>query len=144
MRATRCAIPAALCAAGAIILILTGCAGETLLAYTGGGLPPGEPDLGGIVVASVDGQTATAQPMPPEGTEPLVGARVQLLRGRRPAGTAMTGAGGYFRFERPATGSYTLVVTPPADRPDLLGAERAVYHTRGAQTFVTVELPPAR
>ncbi len=121
------------------MLALAGCAASSLLAYTGGGLPPGEPDLGGIVVASVDSQIGTAQG-PPAGTEPVVGAQVKLMRGRRLMGQTQTGEGGYFRFSAPDTGSYTLVVTPPANRPELEGTERMVAHTRGVRTFVTVEL----
>ncbi len=145
MRATRSITRAKILATGLVALALAGCAaGELLIAYTGGGLPPGEPDLGGIVVASVDGAMATAQDGPPAGTEVVAGAQVQIMRGRRVLGTVATGEGGYFRFERPDTGNYTLVATPPASRPDLRGAERAVAHVRDARTFVTIELPRAQ
>ena len=128
-------------------LAIVGCgASDLLLAYTGGGLPPGEPDLGGIVVAAVDDGVvngasleATQGDVPP-GTEPIEGASVTLLRGRMVVGRAVTGEGGYFRFERPDTGSYTIVVTPPAGAPYLRGTEQQVSHTRGQRTFVTIEL----
>jgi hypothetical protein len=108
-------------------------------------LPPGEPDLGGIVVASTDGTTDTAQAtregeLPP-GTEPLAGARVSLQRGQAIVGRTRSGEGGYFRFDHPLTGNYTLIVEPPEDRPDLERTERAVHHVQGQRTFVTVELP---
>ncbi|MGD9495164.1 MAG: carboxypeptidase regulatory-like domain-containing protein [Armatimonadota bacterium] len=127
-------------------LALVGCGGAVLVAYTGGGLPPGEPDLGGIVVAAVDEQVATAQAVDtaqgdvPPGTEPVEGADVLLTRGRDVVGRATSGPGGYFRFERPATGNYTLQVTPPASRPDLRPAQRQVSHVRGRRTFVTIQL----
>ena len=79
--------------------LMAGCAGALLLAYTGGGLPPGEPDLGGIVVAAVDGDLSTmqfslpAQGDVPPGTEPVAGAQVTLLRGRAAVGRATTGEG---------------------------------------------------
>lgn len=130
--------------ATASALALMGCSGEMLLAYTGGGLPPGEPDLGGVVVASVDGDAATAQTVddePPAGAERIVGARVTLMRGQRVVGRTTTGEGGYFRFERPDTGSYAVIVEPPTGREDLRGAQRNVNHVRGQRTFVTIELP---
>ena len=136
---------------GAVTLIIfatltAGCGGALLVAYTGGGLPPGEPDLGGIVVASVDASMATtqvsqpAQDDVPPGTEPVAGAEVTLMRGRSVVGRATTGEGGYFRFENPATGSYTIDVTPPAGSTNLRGAQRQVTHTRGRRTFVTIQL----
>lgn len=134
---------AGILAAGAIALALSGCsAGEALLAYTGGGLPPGDPDLGGVVVASVDGETSTAQDVPP-GAEGIEGATVTLMRGQRVVGRATTGEGGYFRFQEPATGNYTVVADPPANRQDLQRAQRSVSHTGGQRTFVTIELPHA-
>jgi len=128
---------------GAGLAALLGCSAATLLAYTGGGLPPGEPDLGGIVVAAVDDDATTtaASVDVQQATEPVEGAGVVLLRGRNVVGRATTGAGGYFRFERPDTGNYDLQVTPPASRPDLRPAERSVSHVRNRRTFVTIELP---
>ena len=126
--------------------LLAGCGGALLLAYTGGGLPPGEPDLGGIVVASVDASTSAAQVSEttqsdvPPGTEPVAGAQVMLMRGRTVVGRAATGEGGYFRFENPDTGSYTIEVAPPAGSTDLRGAQRQVTQTRGQRTFVTIQL----
>lgn len=125
--------------------IIAGCGGAMLLAYTGGGLPPGEPDLGGIVVASVEGEQSTAQwsdtaqgDVPP-GTEPVRGAQVTLMCGQRVVGRTTTGQGGYFRFEAPDTGNYTITVTPPAGS-DLRGTQRQVTHIRGRRTFVTIQL----
>jgi len=136
---------------GAVTLIIfatlmAGCGGALLLAYTGGGLPPGEPDLGGIVVASVESTASTAQALDPAqddvppGTEAVAGAQVTLMRGRTEVGRAVTGEGGYFRFENPDTGSYTIQVTSPAGSADLRGAQRQVTHTRGQRTFVTIQL----
>lgn len=127
---------------GAGLISVLGCSGAMLLAYTGGGLPPGEPDLGGIVVAAVDDDpAATATGVDAQqATEPVEGASVTLLRGPNVVGRATTGPGGYFRFERPDTGSYRLQVTPPASRPDLRPAERTVSHVRNRRTFVTIEL----
>lgn len=126
--------------------LMAGCGGALLLAYTGGGLPPGEPDLGGIVVASADSSVTTAQAAGPAqgdvppGAEPVAGAQVTLMRGRTVVGRATTGEGGYFRFENPDTGSYAIDVTPPAGSTGLLGARRQVTHTRGQRTFVTIRL----
>ena len=139
MTSTRWTAFAGILAIGTVALALAGCGGETLLAYTGGGLPPGDPDLGGVVIASVDGQTSTVQDVPP-GAERIEGAQVTLMRGRRVVGRTTTGEGGYFRFERPETGSYTIVAEPPADRQDLRRAQRNVSHVRGQRTFVTIEL----
>lgn len=128
---------------GTGLAVILGCSGATLLAYTGGGLPPGEPDLGGIVVAAADDDAAlsAASVDAQQATEPIEGASVTLLRGRNVVGRATTGVGGYFRFERPDTGSYDLQVTPPASRPDLRPVERTVSHVRNRRTFVTIELP---
>lgn len=130
---------------GTGLAVILGCSAATLLAYTGGGLPPGEPDLGGIVVAAVDDGAVTAASVDAQqATEPIEGASVTLLRGRNVVGRATTGEGGYFRFERPDTGSYDLQVTPPASRPDLRPVERTVSHVRNRRTFVTIELPRAQ
>lgn len=138
----------AIAVAAVLAWALAGCGGgEALLAYTGGGLPPGDPDLGGVVVASADGTVSAAQtsgPDLPEGVEPIADAEVSLLRGQAVVGRTTTGEGGYFRFEHPLTGRYTLVVEPPAWRDDLQREQRIVNHTRGQQTFVTVELPRAQ
>lgn len=118
---------------------------EDLIAYTGGGLPPGEPDLGGIVVAQVPDSGAaaasvvTAQITPPEGTVAVEDAQVVLMRGRSVVGRARSGAGGYFRFEAPDTGNYTVLVIPPGGS-GLRDAERVVAHQRGQMTFITVTL----
>jgi len=116
-----------------------GCsAGDLLIAYTGGGLPPGEPDLGGIVVTQISDVTA-AQITPPAGTVAVEDAQVVLMRGRSVVGRARSGEGGYFRFEAPDTGSYTVLVIPPGGS-GLRDAERAVVHQRGRMTFITVTL----
>ena len=129
-----------------ILLLLAGCGGDSLIAYTGGGLPPGEPDLGGVVVASVDDAVATAQAVVetiPDDAERIGGARVTLMRGQRVVGHAVTGESGCFRFEAPDSGSYTIVVDPPAGREDLRGLQRSVSHLRGQRTFVVIDLPRA-
>ncbi|MGC9318583.1 MAG: hypothetical protein ACP5KN_11200 [Armatimonadota bacterium] len=118
---------------------LFGCGGAAdLLAYTGGGLPPGEPDVGGIVLAQLPSATElqTAQ-----ATVPVVGAEVELLQGNRVVGRAITGQGGYFRFERPRSGSYAVHVTPPAGS-GLRPAERQFRHRFGQQTFLEIVLHP--
>jgi len=123
-----------------VALALAGCgsAGETLLSYIGGGLPPGEPDIGGVVLSAVDtASVSTAQ----QETVPVVGAGVQLLRGTRIVGQATTGEGGYFRFERPGSGQYEVVVTPPQGS-ELNQARRQFRHTEGRQTYLTIVLEP--
>ncbi len=136
----------ALIALGALAALFVGCSGgEWLeLAYTGGGLPPGDPDMGGIVVASAD-EIATAQSDPGDPTDELVpvpGATVRLIRGRAVVGVAVTGAQGYFRFEQPATGRYGLEIVPPAGS-GLQRARLEVEHQAGQQTFVEVRLRQA-
>ena len=122
-----------------VVIVLVGCSsGATLLSYIGGGLPPGEPDIGGVVLATTP---TTAVASEQAGTVPVVGARVDLVRGRGVVGTATTGEGGYFRFEGPDSGSYEVVVTPPQGS-GWLQARRQFRHTQGRQTFLTVVLEP--
>ena len=126
------------------VACLSGCGGSGWfdLAYLGGGLPPGEPDIGGVVVAAAPASTVTALSATTaqgDAAEPVVGAQVDLLRGRRVVGTATTGPGGYFRFENPDTGNYQVRVTPPAGS-GLRQAQRQFRHTRGQQTFLTIQL----
>jgi hypothetical protein len=115
-----------------------GCSGlDMLVAYTGGGLPPGDEDTGGVVVAELpDGDAA-----PDQATTPVPGAEVLLFRGvgMHQVGTAITGDGGYFRFERPDSGWYLLRVNPP-EGSGLLPAETRFKHTGGTQTFLTITL----
>lgn len=127
-----------------IALLLTaiaiiGCSsGDSMdIAFQGGGLPPGDPDIGGIVVADAeDVQTV-------QDTEVSIeGAKVVLFRGRHAVGQTLTGPGGYFRFEHPLTGNYVVEVTAP-EGSGLGGARREFYHTRGQQTFLNIKLPPA-
>lgn len=120
-----------------LALVLGGCAGALLLAYTGGGLPPGETDIGGVVLAAVPvtGVSAT------QATEPVEGAEVELLRGTTLVGRATTGAGGYFRFESPDSGTYRVRVTPPRGS-GLQQAQRQFEHQYGLQTFLTIVLEP--
>ena len=124
----------------ATVVALLGCAGtaDLLVAYTGGGLPPGAPDIGGVVVAAVP-TTAAATATTAQAQQPVIGAEVVLMRGGRPVGTATSGAGGYFRFEKPAGGSYRVVVTPPAGS-GLRGMSRDFRHHGGQQTFLTIVL----
>ncbi len=136
----------ALILAVGVALSVAGCSGvEDLIAYTGGGLPPGEPDLGGIVVAQVPDSGATsasvvtAQIMPPEGTVAVADAQIVLMRRGSVVGRARSGEGGYFRFEAPDTGSYRVLVIPPGDS-GLRAAEQVVAHQRGRMTFITVIL----
>ena len=122
----------------ALLIALTslGCSSlDLLIAYTGGGLPPGDEDIGGVVVAAVsDGAVTAAQ-----ATTPVPGAEVLLFRQMQQVGMAITGDGGYFRFENPDTGQYRLMVNPPPGS-GLLPAERQFQHTRGIQTFLTITL----
>ena len=134
----RTGIACSVVGAGLLLaLLLGGCAGALLLAYTGGGLPPGETDIGGVVLASLPAATVSAAQV----TEPVVGAEVQLMRGTTLVGEATTGEGGYFRFENPASGSYRVVVNPPPNS-GLQQAQREFEHQYGQQTFLTILLEP--
>ncbi|MFO7947128.1 MAG: hypothetical protein R6V19_09950 [Armatimonadota bacterium] len=125
----------------AIILAVIGLIGcgstqSTDVAFQGSGLPPGDPDIGGVVVADAeDVQTS-------QDTVGIVGAEVVLFRGRREVGRTETGPDGYFRFEHPLSGNYVLEVTPP-EGSGLGGARREFYHTRGQQTFLSIQLQKA-
>lgn len=138
MKRTR----AVLLGLGALAAMLAGCSGVDLLAYDGGGLPPGDGDIGGLVLASVEtaGVDLPAAPAA-TGETPVVGAEVKLYRGTTEVGHTQTGEGGYFRFRRPGTGQYAVVVTPPAGSP-LLQARREFRHQGGVQTFLTIVLNP--
>lgn len=135
----RCACVVVLFGLGVVLGGLGGCGGGLSfdLAYTGGGLPPGEPDIGGIVVAAAD-DVDTAQDQS-TGEVPVVGAEVRLIRGRAVVGLAIAGDEGFFRFEHPDSGRYTIVVRPPEGSG--LGRERRqVQHVRGRKTFVEMRL----
>lgn len=122
-----------------VVAALAGCgSGSFDLAYTGGGVPPGEPDIGGIVVAAADGMD-TAQDDQQDQRVPVPGAEVRLIRGRAVVGMATTGDEGFFRFEHPDTGRYTIAVRPPAGS-GLSEASRDVQHERGRRTFVEILL----
>ncbi len=111
-----------------------GCgSGTDLLAYIGGGLPPGEPDLGGVVLADAPVAAATAA------LTPVEGALVELYRGQTKVGSTLTGDQGYFRFQSPDTGQYRIRVTPPQGS-HLQPAERQVSHQFGRQTYVEIVL----
>ncbi len=138
MQAAWIRLCVAICAV-ALAAGLAGCSsGLSLPSYTGGGLPPGDVDLGGVVVteavAATDAQAQT--------TAPVVGAEVVLFRGQREVGRTQTGAGGYFRFENPDTGQYVIEVTPPSGS-GLAAARRQFRHRAGRQTFLTITLKPA-
>ncbi|MFP3905309.1 MAG: hypothetical protein ACLFWB_13780 [Armatimonadota bacterium] len=122
---------------GVIGLIGCGSTESTDVAFQGSGLPPGDPDIGGVVVADAE-DVQTSQ----DDTVGLVGAEVVLLRGRREVGRTQTGPEGYFRFEHPLSGNYVLKVTPP-EGSGLAGARREFYHTRGQQTFLRLQLQRA-
>ncbi len=134
-------IPSMLFFTAVVGLGFVGCSGlEELIAYTGGSLPPGEPDLGGIVVTQISDVTAAQLPPgPPTGTEAVVGARVRLLKDARVVGQTVSGEGGYFRFESPATGAYTVDVAGPVGA-GFENARRTTTHTAGQQTFVTITM----
>jgi len=132
----RSLIPLLLLAVLAVSCLLGGCSGEVFIpGYTGGGVPPGEPDIGGIVLAEATAQADSAA----QAATPVVGAEVVLLRGNREVGRATTGQGGYFRFERPASGRYGVRVTPPAGS-GLRDAARQFRHQYGKQTFLRIVL----
>jgi hypothetical protein len=133
-----------LIALAVLLGVLPGCSGGEGfdLAYTGGGLPPGDPDIGGIVVASADGME-TAQGDSTEGLVPVPGATVRLIRGRAVVGVAVSGDEGYFRFDNPAAGRYALEIHPPAGS-GLQRTRLEVEHQAGQQTFVEVHLQPDR
>lgn len=121
-----------------ILSALAGCGGgEVLLSYLGGGLPPGEPDIGGVVLAAAPATASVGTAA--AGDTPVVGATVELHRGTRKVGQATTGAGGYFRFENPSTGRYRVRVIPPAGS-GLKAAQRDLDHQFGQQTFVEIVL----
>ncbi len=130
--------------AGLVVLALGGCAGgATLLAYIGGGLPPGDDDIGGVVVTATDvGAARATVTVGAAGQVPVPDAEVVLYAGDREAGRVLTGPEGYFRFERPASGNYSVVVTPPAGS-GLRQARHQFRHQRGRQTFLTIVLEPA-
>lgn len=109
----------------------------TDLSFQGGGVPPGDPDIGGVVVAD-EGDIQTAQ----ENEIGIEGAEVVLFRGVHEVGRTQTGPGGYFRFKHPLTGNYALEVTPP-EGSGLGEARDEFHHTRGQQTFRTIKLGPA-
>jgi hypothetical protein len=113
-----------------------GCSSAGFATFTGGGLPPGDPDIGGVVLAAAATTTGatTAQ-----AETPVEGAEVLLLRGMREVGRATTGAGGFFRFENPDTDNYTVSVTPP-EGSGLQPAQRQFMHQKGQQTFLTIVL----
>ncbi len=132
----RSPIPLLLLAVLAVWCLLGGCSGEvSILGYTGGGLPPGEPDIGGVVLA----EAATQVDLDAQAATPVVGAEVVLLRGNRELGRATTGQGGYFRFEKPASGRYRVSVTPPVGS-GLRQAARQFQHQAGQQTFLRIVL----
>jgi hypothetical protein len=120
-----------LLAAGAMTM-LGGCAGAP--GWTGGGLPPGPTDIGGVVVADTTPQASSPPTQPP-----VEGAEILLVHGNREVGRATTGSGGYFRFENPPTGQYKIEVTPPAGS-GLDGAKKQFAHVHGKQTFLTIVL----
>ena len=125
-----------------LLLAVMGCGGggATLVAYLGGGLPPGEGDLGGQVVVAASAPALVAPAAEPV---PVVGAQVILRRGNstKTVGETKTGPDGYFKFEQPPTGNYRIVVNPPPDS-HLKGAEKDVTHTKGKKTLVTITLAP--
>lgn len=109
----------------------------TDLSFQGGGVPPGDPDIGGVVVAD-EGDVQTAG----ESTVGIEDAEVVLFRGVHEVGRTQTGPDGDFRFKHPLTGNYVLEVTPPEDS-GLGEARDEFHHTRGQQTFRTIKLGPA-
>jgi len=137
MKAKRWAVLMAL----GLLPLIAGCGGSDLLAYIGGGLPPGDGDIGGVVLAETSSSTAEVQTAQ-VATEPVVGAEVLLYRGAQQVGRATTGEGGYFRFENPPTGQFSVEVNPPAGS-GLQQARRQFRHQGGQQTFLQIVLQRA-
>ena len=129
--------------AALVAVALAGCAGVAdLIAYIGGGLPPGDGDIGGIVLAAVPTTASADLALPAQAaTVPVPDAEVILYQGQRDVGRTTTGPEGYFRFQQPATGQYSVVVTPPAGSA-LQQARRQFQHRHGQQTFLTIVLEP--
>lgn len=117
--------------------VVAGCGGSLINAtYVGGGIPPGDLDIGGVVV----------QDLPPPGEAsaalvPVEGAEVVLYRGANEVGRTVTGATGHFSFQSPDTGNYRVCVTAP-EGSGLQPAERQFQHRHGQQTFMTITLEP--
>jgi len=126
-----------LCFGMAALVLLGGCGSSIVSALTGGGLPPGEPDIGGIVLQEAVATTASDAAQAVE--IPVPGAEIRLMRGMRQVGTAVTGATGHFRFDAPPTGNYRAEVTPPAGM-GLMATHREVRHQGGQQTFLRIVL----
>jgi len=129
--------------AALVTVALAGCAGVAdLIAYIGGGLPPGDDDIGGIVVAAAPSVTSADLAAPAQGaTIPVPDAEVILYVGQHEVGRTTTGPAGYFRFQQPDTGGYSVVVNPPPGS-GLQQARRQFQHRRGQQTFLTIVLEP--
>jgi len=117
--------------------VVAGCGGSLIIpTYVGGGIPPGDLDIGGAVVQDV--------PPPGEASAvlvPVAGAEVVLYRGANEVGRTATGVTGHFSFESPDTGNYRVRVTGP-DGSGLQPAERQFQHRHGQQTFLTITLEP--
>lgn len=123
-----------------LLPLCAGCGGTDLLAYIGGSLPPGDGDIGGVVVAALPSSTAEVQ-VAQAGSTPVVGAEVRLYRGQQVVGQTRTGEGGYFRFQTPPTGQFAVEVDPPQGA-GLQQARRQFQHRGGQQTFLTIVLEP--
>jgi len=134
---------ALLCGLAALLAVmLMGCSGVVdLVAYIGGGLPPGDGDIGGLVLAEVPAVAAANIAPAQAATVPVPGATVVLYVGQREVGRTATGPEGYFRFEQPDSGRYSVVVDPPAGS-GLQQARRQFQHRRGQQTLLTIILEP--
>ena len=80
-----------------------------LLAYIGGSLPPGDGDIGGVVLAAAPVAPAAktvSTAANPLGTIPVVGAEVLLHQRDDVVGRAVTGEDGYFSFQKQRAGSF--------------------------------------
>ena len=105
--------------------------------YVGGGLPPGEPDIGGVVLCQ---PVPVVIPDPPPLPLPVVCAQVLLVCDDVEVGLAETGPDGYFCFEEPGTGEYEVIGTPPPESGPKQ-ARRRFRHQEGKQTFLPIMLP---
>jgi len=149
----------AVLACAALAGLVAGCGGG----ITGGGIPPGDPDVLGYVVASQaqalgdqvayaawDGasgariawaQAGGNDPWPPT-EQPVPRARVLLLRGQTQVDETLTDDTGRFAFYDVPTGDYEVSVTPPAGS-GLEPQRRQFRHQRGRQTRLVIRLTPS-
>lgn len=136
----------------AVLLALACCSCGS--SVTGGGLPPGEPDVEGYVLAASQASGVTtaaavastracvlpAQGWPPQGT-PVPDCDVRLYRVTQVIASTRTDQSGRFEFRNVPTGEYEIAVVPPQ------GSGYAPHrmrfrHQHGRQTRLVIYLEP--